>query len=241
MMLKQAFYLMMLVITCSLSPSLSHAQVDDEQLGGWYMYFWSLSQERESESEGGTFGLQGDLQYRNWNVAGDLEQLLLRGGFTYQPPQTKMKLILGYAHISTGEFGTSDQTTMENRIYQELLIPHQVAPRVFLTHRYRYEQRLTEAEELRTRFRYALFINISLNQPTLKEGAIYLALYDEIFINGERNLGGDQRTPFFDINRAYGALGYSISDRLRTQLGYMQQTKNSLNKGQLQLSLHQAW
>ena len=46
---------------------------------------------------------------------------------------------------------------------------------------------------------------------------------------------------FFDINRAYAALGYSLTNNLRTQTGYMQQTKNDWNKGQLQLSLHQAW
>jgi hypothetical protein len=31
------------------------------------------------------FGIQGDVQYRNWNTLGDLEQLLLRSGVTYKP------------------------------------------------------------------------------------------------------------------------------------------------------------
>ena len=60
-------------------------------------------------------------------------------------------------------------------------------------------------------------------------------------MNGERDIGGGQSVQFFDRNRAYGALGYSIADRLRTQFGYMQQTTNGVNKGQLQWSFHQSW
>lgn len=217
----------------------SFAQVDDDQLGGWYMYFWSLAQKGDDDQ--GKFGLQGDIQYRNWNVAGDLEQLMLRGGVTYQPARMKSKFTLGYANITKGDFGESDKTVQENRIYQEALVPQRLGTRVYLTHRYRYEQRLTDAEKVRTRFRYALFINVPLNQANLKKGAVYLALYDELFVNGQRDIGGGAQVEFFDINRAYGALGYSITDRIRTQFGYMQQTTNSMNKGQLQLSLHQSW
>lgn len=230
-----------LSIALTLIASLSQAQVNDDQLGGWYMYFWSLSQERAQDEAEGTFGLQGDIQHRNWNVIGDLEQLLLRGGLTYQPAHIGAKLTLGYAHITTGDFGESDQTSAESRIYQEALIPHRVASRLLFTHRYRFEQRLTDAPSLRTRFRYALFMNVPLNRTDLKQGALYLALYDEVFINGERDIGGGERVLFFDRNRAYAALGYSLTDRLRAQLGYMQQTTNSWNKGQAQLSLHQTW
>ena len=56
--------------------SFTQISFDEDQLGGWYMYFWNTS-----FNESG-FGLQGDVQYRNWNVVGDLEQLLLRGGLT---------------------------------------------------------------------------------------------------------------------------------------------------------------
>ena len=52
------------------------SQSNEDKPGAWYMYFWNTS---FSESK---FGLQGDVQYRNWNLLGDLEQLLLRGGIT---------------------------------------------------------------------------------------------------------------------------------------------------------------
>lgn len=213
-------------------PTTLSAQVDEDQLGAWYMYFWSASL-KESQ-----LGFQGDIQYRNWNIAGDLEQLLLRGGLTYTPTGTKTKLTLGYAFIATGEFGDGTSTVQESRIYQEALIPQTIGKRVFLTHRYRYEQRFVEGQDFRTRYRYNIFLNLPFNQPDLKQGAIYLALYNELFINGQREIGNGNEVQIFDRNRTYIALGYSIGDKLRMQAGYMQQSTNSISKGQLQLSLH---
>ena len=226
--------LVMMMTLGSLQSAL--AQPDEDQLGGWYMYFWSVPG-GETETQG-RFGLQGDIQYRNWDAMGDLEQLLLRGGVTYRPKQIKAKLTLGYAYISTGEFGDGSDTVAEHRIYQEALLPHKLAGHLYLTHRFRYEQRIVETPDLRTRYRYALFINVPLNQANLKKGAIYLAAYDEVFINGQRGIGDGISVQFFDRNRAYGALGYSILDTLRVQAGYMQQTTTSWSKGQFQLSLH---
>jgi hypothetical protein len=172
---------------------------------------------------------------------GDLEQLLLRGGLTYTPEGTKAMFTLGYAHITTGTFGDSKDTRPESRIYQEALIPQKIGSRFFLTHRYRFEQRWVQGQDMRTRFRYNLFLNVALNQDNLKTGAVYLALYNELFINGQRDIGNGNTVEVFDRNRLYGALGYSITDKLRTQLGYMNQTTNSVSKGQLQLSLHQSF
>ena len=56
------------------------AQIDEDQLGAWYMYFGA-----GDLGEPGRWGVQGDAQYRNWDLGGDLEQLLLRGGLTYRP------------------------------------------------------------------------------------------------------------------------------------------------------------
>ena len=48
------------------------------------------------------WGVQGDVQYRNWNLLGDLEQLLVRGGLTWRPASNDALLTLGYASITTG-------------------------------------------------------------------------------------------------------------------------------------------
>jgi len=211
------------------------AQVDEDQLGAWYMYFFNKS------FEGSRFGLQGDLQYRNWDLGGDLEQLLLRGGATWRPASLDMLVTLGYANITTGEFGPSDDTVNEDRIYQEALIPQKLGERVYLRHRFRYEQRWVENQDFRTRYRYALFMDIALNQSDLSQGAWYLAFYNELFINGQRDIGDDRTVELYDRNRTYGAVGYSLRDNLRVQGGYMYQHTDNLRKGQLQLSLHHSF
>ncbi|GAA4311273.1 hypothetical protein GCM10023115_33150 [Pontixanthobacter gangjinensis] len=207
--------------------------MDEDQLGAWYMYIWN------TEFGESKFGLQGDAQYRNWNVLGDLEQLLLRAGFTYSP-NSSIKLTLGYANITSGSFGDSNDTSSENRIYQEALLPHKIANRIYLKHRFRYEQRWVEDQDFRTRYRYNLFLNIPLNQPDLNKNSIYLALYNEIFINGQKDVGNG-RVELFDRNRFYAALGYAIKDNLKVQAGYMEQSTNDISKGQLQLSLHHSF
>jgi len=143
------------------------AQVNDKQLGAWYMYFWDTSFKESG------FGVQGDVQYRNWNVLGDLEQLLLRAGATYKPKNVNLKMVLGYAHITSGQFGESDYTSTESRIYQEFLIPNKVGNRFYLKHRFRYEQRFVENQDFRTRYRYNLFLNVPLNSKEIVNKSVY--------------------------------------------------------------------
>ena len=224
-----------LITICCLTfilPFKSNAQFNDDKIGAWYMYFWNTN---FNESR---WGLQGDVQYRNWNLIGDLEQLLLRGGVTYSPKNTNVKLTLGYANITTGAFGDSNSTTSESRIYQEALLPQKIGNRIYLTHRFRYEQRFVDNQDFRTRYRYNLFVNVGLTNAEIKKGSLYLALYNEVFINGERQIGDGNSVQYFDRNRLYTGFGYAVNDRLKVQFGTMRQKTNSWNKTQLQLSLH---
>ncbi|SDS30759.1 DUF2490 domain-containing protein [Gramella sp. MAR_2010_147] len=229
--MKKLFSLLLISLFFTVN---SNAQVDEDQHGGWYMYFWN------TEFSDSKFGLQGDVQYRNWDVIGDLEQLLLRAGITYSPSDN-VKFTLGYGNITSGVFGDSNDTSTESRIYQEALLPHKISERIYLKHRFRYEQRWVEDQDFRTRYRYNIFLNIPLNQPNLNKNSIYLAFYNELFINGQKDIGDGRRVELFDRNRLYGALGYAIKDNLKVQAGYMEQTSNSLSKGQIQLSLHHSF
>jgi hypothetical protein len=208
------------------------AQFDEDQTGAWYIYNWGTN---FGETR---FGAQGDIQYRNWDLIGDLEQLLIRGGMTYSPSTANVKFVLGYGHITSGAFGDSDATSTESRIYQEANLPQKLGTKIFLNHRFRYEQRWVETQNFRTRYRYNLSLTLPLNQPDLTQNAVYLALYNELFINGQRDIGDNRQVELFDRNRLYGALGYSLRNNLRLQLGYMEQTTDNWSKGQLQLSLH---
>ncbi len=213
----------------------TNAQINGDQAGAWYMYFFNTTN-KESK-----WGIQGDVQYRNWNLGGDLEQLLLRGGITYKPNNAAIKYTLGYGNITTGTFGNSSATTAESRIYQEALFPLKIGERVYLNNRIRYEQRFVENQDLRTRYRYNLFVNIPINNLKLAEETLYLALYNELFINGQRDIGNAQSVEFFDRNRFYVALGYVLKEGLKVQLGGMNQTTDNWSKNQIQISLHHAF
>lgn len=210
----------------------AQGQVDQSQTGAWYMYFYNTS---FGDSQ---WGIQGDFQYRDWSGIGDLEQLLLRSGITFKPKATNVLFTLGYANITTGAPGENSDTTGENRIYQEALIPQKVGTRFYLTHRFRYEQRFVETQDFRTRYRYMLFFNVPFNKTSLEKNALYLALYNELFINGQTDIGDGQNVQFFDRNRTYLGLGYVLGPKIRVQLGWMNQKTVNWGKGQLQFSLH---
>lgn len=214
------------------SVSLSTAQIDQSKTGAWYMYFFN------TQFKNSQFGLQGDLQYRNWNTIGDLEQLLIRTGVTYTPKDVNVLFTLGIANITTGDFGDSNATTGETRFYQEALFPQKLGNRVYLNHRFRYEQRFVDHQDFRTRYRYNLFINLPVNKTSLEKNAVYVALYNEIFINGETNIGDNRSVELFDRNRTYLGLGYVLKPSQRIQLGWMNQKTVLWGKGQLQLSFH---
>ena len=220
------------ILVSLITPISSSAQEKNDQLGAWYMYFYNTTF-KESP-----WGIQGDLQYRNWNLGGDLEQLLIRSGITYQPKKAQIKFTLGYGNITTGMIGSSNVTSGEHRIYQEALYPVKFGNRIYTNHRFRYEQRFVEGQDLRTRYRYNLFVNVPLNKKTLEKKAIYIALYNEIFINGQRKIGENNSVEIFDRNRAYAAIGYVIKNGLSVQLGIMNQTTDNQSKNQFQVSLH---
>ncbi|WP_378185410.1 DUF2490 domain-containing protein [Aquimarina sp. W85] len=222
------------ILVCSycILPTIVSAQINEDKMGAWYMYFFNTTFKESS------WGLQGDIQYRNHDLGGDLEQLLVRGGLTYAPKSAAIKFTLGYGNITTGTYGSSNATSQESRIYQEALFPVRFGKRFYTNHRFRFEQRFVENQDFRTRYRYNLFLNIALNTVEMKKNTFYLALYNEIFINGQRDIGNGVSVEIFDRNRFYAAVGYIIKEGLKVQLGVMNQTTDNINKNQLQLSVH---
>ena len=212
-----------------------YSQIDDDKMGAWYMYFFNTT------FNDGPWGVQGDVQYRNWNLGGDLEQLLLRGGLTYQGKDSNIKFTLGYGNITTGVYGDSKDTSSESRIYQEALYPVKFGKRFYTNHRFRYEQRFVEGQDFRTRYRYNLFLNIPLNNDAITPKTYYIALYNELFVNGQRDIGDNRSVAFFDRNRFYSGIGYVIKPGYKVQLGVMKQTTNTWAKRQLQFSFHHSF
>lgn len=213
----------------------SNSQPDPDKLGAWYMYVFDTS---FNDSQ---WGFQGDIQHRNFNILGDLQQIMLRGGINYKPKNTPLKLVLGYANITTGTQGSSDAIFAENRLYQETSFAVRLGKKIYSNHRFRYELRYVDDHETRTRYRYSLFINIPLKGETIVVKTPYFAFYNELFINGQRKIGGGRTVEFLDRNRLYSAFGYMIREGLKIQFGLMRQTTNLSGKNQLQLSFHHSF
>jgi hypothetical protein len=213
--------LIFLILTAIL-PTISNAQ--DAAFGAWYQYFGN-------QGFGGRWNWHNEFQYRNYNLAGDLEQLLFRTGIGYNLTEKNNNVLLGYAYVYGEPYisGTDEKTiSREHRIYQQYLT-RQHFGRFFLSHRYRFEERFINGD-FRFRFRYGLFLHLPLNQPTLDKGAIYLSLGNEIFLHTP--------SPFFDRDRLYGAIGYALSKDLRIEAGYMIQFLETSQRGQLQLGIY---
>ncbi len=193
----------------------------DSELGNWWMYFGNMKIDSK-------WNWHSEVQYRNYNFIGDLEQLLLRTGVGYNLSENNNNILLGYGYILSQNYidGTDDKFDVhEHRIYQQF-ITKQRFNRVYLQHRYRFEQRFVE-DDFKLRFRYFLSLNIALNNKEMIDKTVYLSLYNEIFLNTENNI--------FDRDRIYGGLGYRFSKALRVELGYMNQFLPDTSRDQLNM------
>ena len=191
--------------------------------GNWIMYIGA-------QPIGKHAILWNEVQYRNHNALGDLEQLLLRAGVGWNLSENNNNLLVGYAWIHSEPYlpGTDEKRDFnENRLFQQF-VTRQRFGRTYIQHRYRIEERFLPGD-FRVRFRYFLSVNIPLNQKSLDKGAWYLSAYNELFLHGDG--------PVFDRDRVYGALGHVIRKDLRLEAGWMSQIQERRSRGQFQLLL----
>lgn len=191
----------------------------DSHLGAWYIYFGDIKVKEK-------FHIHYEAQYRNYDMMGDLEQLLLRTGIGYDI-NNYHQVLLGYGNITaenyTGYFDEKTRTN-ENRIFQQYIGKHNHGRFSFL-HRVRFEQRFFKNDFL-TRFRYFIAPKIALNNKAFDDNTVYLSLYNEIFIGGREDYQ-------FNINRVYGGVGYKLNSKLKFEIGYMNQMFKLFNRDQL--------
>lgn len=206
------------VLIIALLPNLSIAQ--DSNLGNWLIYIGN----KKIDSK---WNLHHEIQYRNYNAIGDLEQLLLRTGLGYKVADNA-NLLLGYGFIHSQNYtdNSSEKTNVnEHRIFQQFITKAKVGILSF-QHRYRFEQRFVE-ENFKMRYRYFLGLNVPLS---IDEGdKTYLSAYNEIFINNKGSL--------FDRNRVYFGLGYKFNKALKMEVGYMTQIFNEGSRDQMNVLL----
>jgi hypothetical protein len=214
--LRQFFLCLLLVVSC---PAISQSS----KTGNWFIYFGNQSLNKK-------WNIWNEVQYRNYNIAGDMQQLLLRAGLGYNLSENNNNLLLGYGYIHSQNYvANTDQkvTTNEHRIFQQF-ITRQNFGRFFMQHRYRVEERFLP-DNFQMRMRYMLSLNLPLNHKKMLPKTLYLSAYNEVFLQ--------PATPVFDRNRLYGALGYMINDNFRVELGFMAQTMERTNRNQFQVVL----
>ncbi len=208
------------MVAFSLGTTLSFAQQSD--LGAWYMYFGNNKISKK-------LNFHNEIQYRNFNAAGDLEQLLIRTGIGYDLTENNNNILLGYGFILSQPYVNGEKTqNTEHRIFQQF-ITKQKFGRFNLQHRYRLEERFLQ-DDFRMRFRYYLGLHIPVTNKELLPKTLYVSAYNEIFLNFD--------SPTFDRARVYGALGYVINKNMRIEAGYMNQIQENKNRGQIQIGFY---
>lgn len=199
-----------------------HLQAQPTRLserGVWGMYFGQTKIDAK-------WAIHHEAQYRSHKISPNHEQILLRGGLVRNfNPQTNA--ILGYAYVVNYPLDSpiDAPSTTEHRIWQQLLL-RQKWGKVNFEHRYRFEQRWIENQDMSLRSRY----RIALSTP-IRDSKFLASAYNEVFLKNN--------PVSFDRNRLYGAVGYQIDAQKRIEVGAMRQVTSSTSKLYAQIAFFQ--
>ena len=124
------FFLLVLVTF----PSILYSQ--NSSLGNWLIYIgnWKVNPD---------FNWHHEIQYRNYNAIGDLEQLLVRTGLGYDLTSNNNNFLLGYGYIFSQNYipNTDDKADInEHRIFQQFINWAKIGI-ISMQHRFRFEER----------------------------------------------------------------------------------------------------
>ena len=200
-------------------PYIATAQSSD--FGNWLIYIGS-------KKVNSKWNIHNEVQYRNYDAVGDLEQLLLRTGVGYNLSENNHNLLLGYGYILSQNYVADAQEKTdvnEHRIFQQFTSKQKIGS-VSLSHRYRFEQRFVESD-FKMRLRYFLAFKVPLVKTETLPSKLYISAYNEVFLNTESSV--------FDRNRVYGGLGYQLNKNVRIEAGYMNQLFENASRDQFNL------
>ena len=170
------------------------------------------------------FSIHTEAQFRLYETTSNFNQLLLRTGLNYHINPNAIATA-GYGYINTdpdfedfrvlGTFIEEDIRINEHRIFEQFILKNKVWEFLF-EHRYRLEQRFITVGDrgdfgFDTRTEHRARYRIQATLPLTK--TFFLNFYDELFINLQDNLFGQ--------NRLYGALGIHITENSSVQFGYL--------------------
>ena len=108
------------------------AFAQSSKTGNWLIYFGNQPLNNK-------WNVWNEVQYRNYNFVGDLQQFLIRTGVGYNLSENNNNVLMGYAYVySENYFDKSDVklSSEEHRIYQQFLTRQNFTP-FAIQHRYR--------------------------------------------------------------------------------------------------------
>jgi hypothetical protein len=173
-------------------------------------------------------------QLRRANFASQAEQTFLQLGLGYDVTKGGGVTVgAGYIYLHTYPYGDFPAPTdfPEHRAWQQLVINTGLG-RVQLQQRYQLEQRWIAEVATRPdgeefvedwvfswRARSWFRATIPFHKRPIREGDLYAALTDEVFVAFGSNVG----TNLFNQNRTFALLGWQVGHGLRVETGYMNQ------------------
>lgn len=221
--MKRKFLVVALFLISTLVMSQDNG---DDKLGSWHMYFGT---NKVSDK----LSIHTEAQLRYFENGKNFNQILLRTGLNYHINPNAIATI-GYGHITTdGTFEDFDNEVdaIEHRIFEQFILKNTVGSFKF-EHRYRLEQRFIHKGDKADvnyskinehRARYRLQVTLPLTD------IFFLNFYDEIFLNLQSNVYGQ--------NRLYAALGINVTDNLSVQAGYLKNHFPTRNYDRLQIGV----
>lgn len=210
--------ILLLTILC-ITVHTNAQETGEDKFGSWAMVF---TNNRISDK----LSIHAEAQYRNYEFGSNFNQLLLRTALNYDISDNAM-VSFGYGNITTDPTFTDEdidgeENFNEHRIYQQFVLRNSIGKLKF-SHRYRLEQRFIEDADTQYRARYFLRVTYPLNEKW------FLTAYDEVFINLQE--------PLFGQNRLYGALGYNVNSNINFQVGYLKNHLTGRNFDRFQAAL----
>ncbi len=209
---------MCLVAAFLIAAAPARAQVVDDNLNGWAMYFGDhpIGQSR--------WGVHLEGQWRRHDGFNRWQQLLLRPGINFQVNKL-LQLTGGYAFIDShpyGSFPTIVRATPEHRIWEQAMLRYKTGKLSWST-RLRFENRflgVRDSAGALTDYRYENRFRAWQRATVPLSARYYVTAYDEIWFYVKPYVSSS----VLDQNRAYLAVGRKFGPAWEFEAGYMLQS-----------------
>ncbi len=167
----------------------------------------------------------GEYHIRRREVLDEMGQIYLRLGATYRVTkyfEVTAGFVNPYYWAPNPEAENIDKVVPQYRTWEQAVLATPF-DHIKVMHQLRLEQRFRRSFvkgssfKLTHRFRYKLTTYIPLNHKDFVPKTLFLALYNEIFIQAGKSVVYNH----LEDNRAFIGLGYNVNHDLQIQSGYM--------------------